>query len=89
MGKDTDLRREAEGPSVAFAVDWRGRINATLDCYREKQGGGFETIVIRFRDLSLEEVSCIGNSARDAIERSRDAQWDRAQHAVGRVKGDE
>ena len=85
MNKDTQLSRTARGPSVEFIPAYDGTIDAILDCYREKVGGGLENITIRFPDLDLAQVACIGSAARKAVWRAKGRFEETAQAAYDRI----
>lgn len=86
-GKDTEREVTMQGPYVEVRVNEYGRASATFQCYRDKPRGGTEYLTIRFSDLSVHELACIGQQAREAIDRKTRMEWDRGRAQLRRVTG--
>ena len=88
MANTDIIRKDMQGPSVSFKPLESGRVTAHFECYRQKSNGDYETITLELPNLTVEQVSCIGDGARRAAHRAGVLFWDRAQRAVQRIKGE-
>lgn len=78
--------KRARFPYVEFTVSsYDGMVTGKLQFAREKRDGTDEDITVRFEDIDVESLACIGVKARRAIWEVKEAAAARNQKAYDRV----
>jgi hypothetical protein len=77
--------RGATNPWVEFTANSGGEVTAVLTFYRVKNNGEGEEVTVRFSEMSVGEVACIGSSARKAVYRAREKVVERMDKAYHRI----
>lgn len=72
--KNTEIRRTVNSPNVRISVSDYGSVYARLEAYRDKQGGGLESIYLTFEDMDMWSLACIAHSATAALRKLRAVQ---------------
>lgn len=76
---------DALNPEVEFAVGWGGAVSGTLVFHRKKRDGSYEHVTVKFPELNVDELACIGSKARVAVYRAKEKVTANMQKAYDRI----
>lgn len=85
MGYTEKKVNGAVDPWVEFTPCWDGSVNATFTFARKKRDGHYEETTVKFSDVSVDELACIGSKARVAVYRAKEKVTANMQKAYDRI----